>query len=375
MKSFLIVTHKFLTLPDDELVSYLIDKNISVLHINHSFNDAPDRVSKCEYYVGGKRVSTCKSWDFKFLPEPLIYLKELLFTFYYVARYFKKYDYYIGLDGLCVFFGLLLRFFGVVGKVVYWAIDFVPKDRFSSKLKNFIYTSINILGYRNCDEMWDLSPRMQEARSEFLGVSTKDYKSLKVVPYGFWTTRIKTYKYEESDKKKLVFMGHLIEKQGVQLLLQALVLLPDEITLKIIGIGNYKESLVGLSKSLGIYHRCEFVGKIEDIRILEDEIAKCAIAVAPYIKSLDTWTYYADPGKVKTYIACGVPILLTDLPWNSSDIVESKCGFIIQEDPKDIADKVLVLLDIKLNNLYRENCINYSKSYDYEKIFSGAVSL
>ncbi len=373
MKKFIIVTHKFLTLPDDELVSYLVEKGNLVLHINHSFNDAPDRVTKADIYYDKKLQKTYKSFDFKFLPEVLVYFKEFIYTNWYILRSLKfEYDYYIGLDGLCVLFGLYFRFMTIVDKVIYWAIDFVPKDRFDSKLKNEIYHFINTLGYRNAAEMWDLSPRMKEARKIHLGIDENYYRKLKVVPYGFWTEKVKRYKYSECQKDTIVFMGHLIEKQGVQLIIRALVELPDT-KLKIIGMGSYKSDLEDLAKQLGVLNRCEFMGKIEDIRVLEDEIAKSCIALAPYIKSLDKWTYYADPGKVKTYLACGVPVLLTDLPWNSVEIETNKCGYIITEDKVDIVSKIKELQNPIINELFRENAIKYSKNFDYGKIFDEAV--
>jgi len=67
----------------------------------------------------------------------------------------------------------------------------------------------------------------------------------------------------------------------------------------VIGKGRYKQELTNLSKELGIDKQCTFMGALPNDE-MENEIAKSAIALAPYIKELDTWTYYADPGKVKT---------------------------------------------------------------------------
>lgn len=373
MKTFIIVAHKFLTLPDDELVNFLVSRGDRVLHINHSFNDAPDRRTKASYYTGDQ-VEQYQTPDFKFLPEPLIYIKELIATWFIVARFkLTKIDYYIGLDGLCTLFGFPLKFLGFSKKVIYWAIDFVPRGRFNSKIIDAIYHAINTFGYKNADEMWDLSPRMKEARAEHLGLKDSDYNLLKVVPYGFWTDRVKKLTFEECDNSTLVFMGHIIEKQGLQLIIKTLPLLPDNISLKIIGIGPYKETAENLAKQLGVENRCNFLGKIDDIKELENEVANSAVALAPYIRSLDKWTYYADPGKVKTYLACGVPVLLTDLPWNTSEIVKRECGIVISEDVEDIARKINLLLEPTYNNKFRKNAIEYSKTFDYQNIFEKAL--
>jgi glycosyltransferase involved in cell wall biosynthesis len=66
---------------------------------------------------------------------------------------------------------------------------------------------------------------------------------------------------------------------------------------KIIGGGRYRRALEQLAESMGVAHRCTFLGKIEDIRELERQVARSAVAIAPYVRALDTWTAYADPGR------------------------------------------------------------------------------
>lgn len=377
MKNIVIVSHKFLTQPDDDLASYLNEMRYkNVLHIRHNFSDAPDRISWYTWYKDGKSYIKYKTRDYKNWPEPLIYFKEFYFTSKWIFETHEKWDKYIGMDGLCVFFGNALRIFGKVKKTIFWAIDFVPDKRFGSLLKNKIYHFININGYRASDEMWDLSPRMAKAREKFLGIKMSQYKLRLFVPYGVWTERIKKYPFDKCDKNTIVFMGHMLEKQGAQLIIKAmpeLIKKNPKIHFKIIGGGQYKNTLVQLAKDLKVLKHCDFKGKIEDHKELENEIAKSCVAVAPYIKRLDTWTYYADPGKVKTYLACGVPVLLTDLPWNAQDIEKSRCGKIITEEKKDIINSILFLMDNKRNQQYRDNAIHFSKSYDYKDMFDNLI--
>lgn len=374
MKNIIISSHKFLTQPDDDLVLFLNEnKYNNVLHIRHSFSDAPDRRSLATWYKEGVIYKEFKTSDFKNWPEIFIYIKEFIVTIKWILKSGLIWDKFIGMDGLCVLFGNFLRFFGKIKTTVYWAMDFVPENRFNEGLKNKIYHWINIQGYKKSDEMWDLSPRMAEAREKFLNIKKSDYKFHRVVPYGVWLDRIKRYDYDHCEKNTLVFMGHLLEKQGVQLVIR---IIPEIIKIipnfkfKIIGGGNYKDNLVKLAIELNVLEFCDFKGKIEDIKILEQEIAKSCIAIAPYIKELDTWTYYADPGKVKTYLACGVPVLLTDIPWNAKDIKNRKCGLIINEDSEDLINKILFLMDIKDNQEFRNNSLVYSKTFDYNNIFS-----
>lgn len=372
-KKVVLVAHKYLTQPDDDLTSYLNDHQYqAVLHICHSFIDAPDRKSYYRLYREGKLVREHFSFDYKGLPEPLLYLKEFFYTFWWVFTLDSRWDAYIGMDGLCVFFGNVLKAIGKVKKTIFWAIDFVPEARFSSKLKNWIYHTINTHGYEASDEMWDLSPRMAEARLKYLNFPEEKYKIRRLVPYGSWTQRIKKYSWKECKQHQLVFMGILLEKQGVQLVLQAIPSiikkLPDFHFL-IIGGGPYRDELEKLAESLGVTQFCTFTGKIPDHVELENRIAESGVAIAPYIAELDTWTYYADPGKVKTYLACGVPVVLTDLPWNARAIEKHGAGIIIKEDADQVAEAVIELMTKKNADEYRKHAADFAQSYSYDHMF------
>jgi glycosyltransferase involved in cell wall biosynthesis len=220
--------------------------------------------------------------------------------------------------------------------------------------------------------MWDLSPRMADAREEFLGIKKDSYRKHKVVPYGMWVDRIKRYSYEECEKNTLVFMGHLLEKQGVQLVLDAIPEIVKKIPnfkFKIIGTGSYEDTLREKVKELNIEKYVYFLGKIEKNEDLENEIAKSCVAIAPYIEKLDTWTKYADPGKVKTYLACGVPVLLTDVPWNAKEIEKTGCGKIIEENVGSIVSSFLELHQGVINDKYRKQALSYISKCDYKNIF------
>jgi len=208
-----------------------------------------------------------------------------------------------------------------------------------------------------------------------VGIYRKDNldQTLYMVGTGVKCIPLKKYSYVECEKNTVVFIGHLLPKQGVQLVIEAIpeILKKNpEFKFKIIGGGNYRDSLVKLANDLGVASFCNFFGKIDDIKKVEEEIAKSCLAVAPYIKKLDNWTYYSDPGKIKTYLACGVPVLLTNIPWNAKEIEKNKCGKIISEDKEMLIDSVIEFMNGEKNQSYLNNAIEYSKSFDYEKIFN-----
>lgn len=373
MKNIAVVTHKYLPQPDDDLVSYLgKKKDYKIFHIKHDFPDAKGRRSIVDIYSKGRKIKEIRSADFIFLPEALLYLKEMFFTFKWLVGFSQKIDTYIGMDGLCTFWGILLKKIGLLKKVIYWSIDFVPISRFKSGWKNFFYHKINSFSCKNADEVWDLSPRMAKGRKKYLKVRYEDYKLHRIVPYGVWTDQVKTIPYDKCQKHTLVFMGHLLKKQGIDMVIKKIPDIVREIPnfeLKIIGDGNYKNQLERLVDILEVKNYCSFLGRVSDRR-LRQEITKSAVAVAPYYVGKNSYTYYADSGKIKTYLACGIPVLLTDLPWNAKEIENNKCGIIIKGGGSDLVSHLIKVMKPLTNREYRKNAIKYAQNFDFEKIFS-----
>jgi len=72
-------------------------------------------------------------------------------------------------------------------------------------------------------------------------------------------------------------------------------------------------------------------------------------------------------------LACGMPILLADIPWDDREIEKNKCGKIISENKNDIISKIAELMDENKNQEYRNNVIRYSENFDYKNIFKKLI--
>jgi len=116
---------------------------------------------------------------------------------------------------------------------------------------------------------------------------------------------------------------------------------------------------------------------IKDHTEVEKLIAKSALAVALYERGdLErNFTYYSDPGKIKVYLGAGVPVLLTDVPYNAKEIEKEKCGKIVELEPKSIARAVVELMKNEdVLKKYRKNAIEYAKRFDWNLIFGRIFS-
>ena len=281
-------------------------------------------------------------------------------------------DLYLGFDNLNALSGLVLRRFGIVKKCLYYVIDYNPV-RFRNRLMNKVYHKIDQYCVRHCDETWNLSPRMKEGRKKYFNFSGGNQIAM---PIGIWFNRIKPGQ-NKSEIKKLAFMGHVLKKQGVQYVIAAISKIIKKIpnfSFEVIGGGDYLPELKKLARELKIDKYVNFYGFIESHEKVEQLLSSCDVAVAIYDKHDEagnlSFTYFADPGKIKSYLAGGLPVLLTDVSHNAKEIEKLGCGKIITADKRSIADAVVSMLknEKKIARM-RENALKYAEKFDWNKIF------
>jgi glycosyltransferase involved in cell wall biosynthesis len=71
---------------------------------------------------------------------------------------------------------------------------------------------------------------------------------------------------------------------------------------------------------------CGFVEKITDVL---GRLAKAGVAIAPYYPfDANSFTFFSDPGKIKVYLGCGIPVVLTDVPPIAKEIDREGAGRI-----------------------------------------------
>lgn len=296
------------------------------------------------------------------MPGPLTWIKDALLSLTAPLWARGRVDEYIGVDSLNATAGLLLRTVGLARRVVFWTIDYAP-HRFESRSLNRLYLRLDRLCVERCTETWNLSPRMEAARRERHVAGAQ-----RVVPMGA-TARAPR---PPSHPSRLVHMGSLLEKQGVQMAIRALPIVrstvPDA-TLLVIGDGPYRPELETLAHELGLAGVVEFSGYVDDHEAVEQLIAESGVALATYDPQLVDFTYYADPGKIKTYLAAGVPVVATDVPWSAGWLASNGAGVVVHYDAEDVARGVLALL---ADRSARTAAVRLGALSDWSRIFDAA---
>jgi glycosyltransferase involved in cell wall biosynthesis len=239
--------------------------------------------------------------------------------------------------------GLLERRAGRAKQVVYWAVDFVP-DRFGARsLMTRAYDALDAYCCQHVDLRIELSAAALEGRDARHAIASGDGAPRVVAPVGTWLDRVPVTPQDGWRSRRVVFIGHLVERMGGDTVIEAMALLADrgvDVTADIAGRGPLEEHLRSESARLGLQDRVHFHGFISDHRELERLLAGAGVALAPYSTRVESFTRYADPSKLKSYLAAALPILMTDVPPNAQELAEHAGAQVLADDPVAFADAI-----------------------------------
>lgn len=336
-KKYLVVSHTTdLEGPTEALIDYLMTKNVlhkAIMLPMHYCSDRRVRVisSECNSthfskpYTTGLLFSCVK--DFIFTLTNLFGLKkdnaELI---------------YIGIDPLNCFAGLILKLLGQVDQVIFYTIDWMP-NRFTNPLLNSFYHLIDKLSSIKSDITWNLTEKINDIRNKY---NKSPGKNL-IVPVGAYIQNRNLP--SDSIRKNVVLLGALTPSKGVDLIIKAWPIVLEKIPdakLHIIGktpndsiedgvrYMPYESRLENLGSSVcmhGVIKRSEVYKKL----LLMD------LGLALYKPTEENLSNWADPSRVKDYLASGVPVLITDVPPIAKDVSKFFCGAIIEYEPESLA--------------------------------------
>src|SRR5205814_6416929 len=167
-------------------------------------------------------------------------------------------DAWFGFNPLACARGLVAR----APFVVLWSVDFVP-DRFGTgTIATRIYDRLDRLCCVRADARVELSEAARDGRNRRHRLPPRAADA-HVVPMGSWLDRVPTAPPDGFTHRRVVFLGHLVGRQGVDTLLEALAVLAargEPVRAEIVGTGPLEATLRTRSTELGLDATVTFHG-------------------------------------------------------------------------------------------------------------------
>lgn len=284
---------------------------------------------------------------------------------------------WFGFNNLACLRGLARRKVGRTKKVYYWAVDFVPQ-RFGKNPATKAYDLTDKLVCQQVDGRIELSKAALDGRAKYLSIPANRLAPGVVVPMGTWLDRTPKADSKSWHKKKVIYLGHLVERQGVAALVRALQIVmgvDKAVTADIVGGGPLSEELRMLADGLDIAGKLTFHGFVKDHRDVEKILATGTVAAAPYVEDQDSFTQFADPGKLKAYLGANLPIVLTGVPPNAHELEDAGAAILVKDSPEAIADGLQKLLgDEQKWRLAHTASAKLAQSFDWNTLLGKALS-
>ncbi len=296
---------------------------------------------------------------------PLTYPLDLL-----VPVRAPRADAWFGFNALACVRGLVRR---RAGTVVYWCVDYTD-DRFGAGPLTRVFNAVDGFCCRRADARFELSEEARSARdARHAGDSLAPAH---VVPMGAWLERTPVTSEDGQAARRVVFLGHLVERQGVSTLLAALAALRErgvEVSADVVGRGPLEQALRAEAADLGLAENVTFHGFVPRHEDVERILAAASVGVAPY--EAGSFTQYADPGKLKAYLAAGLPIVTTEVPPNAQELEHAGAAVLIDGSPGELAAAIERLLDSPEEwRTRRAASLAHARRFDWPAILDEALA-
>lgn len=291
----------------------------------------------------------------------LYYLLWWYFQTVFLLRYFTGSEKIIMLAGHPIaFFGMgIMKLFRKI-TYAYWIGDYFPPVHWSlilfEKLKKFYHDKVTYTYY--------LSDRLNELyNGRVVAELGKRTVMWGVQPFaGTHKAPVKEY--------RLLFVGVIRPSQGIEDLLLYLKQFPN-VYVSILGSceKHLYDKYMSIIYAYGITKRVWIPNKFIDDARLRQIASRHHVGIALYEKGLHTATHYTDPGKVKTYIELGLPIVMTDTSAIEYYIRKFNAGEVVG----DVSELTQVLNLIKQNYiLYQKGVASIAKYFEFDMYYKFA---
>lgn len=371
-KSIVLVSHVTdLSGPSEAVENYLRSRSDHLGVVYHPFHYCADRRSRMKDYRNGRMTREARGGGWN-LPPMLTYVKDVLFSLLFFFRLGGRFEVYLGADPLNTVVGVILKWLKLTDFVIFYTIDWMP-ERFSNKALNAVYHWLDRFCVRHCDAAWNISPRIQEVRRS---QGLPDAKNV-LVPVGVDLEKIDLPDKSAKQPSDLVLLGALAPSKGVDLVIEAFPELKKRFPqLRLHVIGKTPHDAVEDGEVYQPYEpRLAALGEgvvLHGAKPHDEVLAMLPgydISLALYKPSPNNLSQWADPSRVKDYLACGLPVIITPVPEIHRDIAKLDAGVVVDYATEPLAEAVgRLLADPELWRTMRAHALEYMASYSWSSI-------
>ena len=375
--AFLSHEQEGLTGYPDMFSDYLKSHGAKITYIRYPFFVSKTKSIWVEKYDGIKLLSKTRSAIQFYKPEPVSFIKDVIWTLTVGAYVLRGSDFLIATTNLMAFTGYILKKLRIVKHVTFLMVDYSP-IRFKNPIIEWIYRKIDRLATIKADSVWPIKLSMLEGRIEAGRVKREEVKKVIEAPQGTYSKVIFANGEPEYDSRHLVYIGTASAKN---VRADVMVDVAEELKkrgevfkLTLIASGQ-REKLQEKIKTMKIEDRVDLRPPIPGSIDLEKFISHCGIGLAPYDPNLkDNFSKFADPGKIKNYLGCGVPVISTGVIAFSQTLEDAGAGKLADLTPKDFADKIVSYWndDVEYKKA-RQNARKLGEQFDWTIIFGNIL--
>jgi glycosyltransferase involved in cell wall biosynthesis len=147
-----------------------------------------------------------------------------------------------------------------------------------------------------------------------------------------------------SDPPRILFVGRLVARKGVDRLLDALATIADrDWRLDIVGFGPERDPLERRAADLGLSDRVEFLGRVANEELVAAYCrAACFVLPATLDERADTEGLGVVLLEAMSY---GVPVVATRMGGIVDVVEDGRTGLLVEDEPAELAHAVASILD------------------------------
>lgn len=297
------------------------------------------------------------------LPLILKSLYETWYTLNFLSK--KKQGLVIAVDPLNAIAAIFAKKLSLAKQVIFYTVDYTP-FRFSNKLVNKVYHLIDKFCIKNADQVWNVSHRIVEKRSE-QGVG--DFRN-KYVPNSPSFKMGKPLPVGKVDRYNIMMVTGITHSPAFSMVIDAISGLVDKypkIKLSLIGTGSYEADLKEKVNNSKLKGHVEFLGQLDHETLLKT-LPKGGIGLAIYTSDY-SWVNYGDSMKAREYLLSGLPTIITDVVSTGEDIKKYDAGIVVKANKIDIQNAIGRLLKEESYWIQkRSNALALAKELDIDTI-------